>query len=170
MTKAKVPALSRDEAMSLLSYDAATGEFRWRRAYGWCIHAGAIAGTTTKLGYRRIHIAGCLVMGHRLAWWFVNGRWPLSQLDHINGDKLDNRIANLREVSPTANSQNLRSAKTRKAGGSLLGATWAAPNKKWRAVISVGGKQKHLGLFDTAEAAHATYIKAKRALHAGCTL
>jgi hypothetical protein len=148
--------------MKEVTYDPATGIF-WRDG------KRADCGSGKKHGHRRVQHQGRRVLAHRLAWFLTHGSWPTLDIDHINGDPADNRIVNLREVTRQVNIQNQRKAQ-RNARANLLGVHWNAGNKKWRACITTGGKRTHLGLFETAEAAHEAYVQAKRKQHAGCTL
>jgi hypothetical protein len=92
---------------------------------------------------------------------------PPRPIDHINGDPSDNRISNLRDVSRTENQENQRRAQRHNKVG-LLG---VSPNGKgFISRIKVAGRKVNLGTFPTPEIAHAVYVKAKRYLHAGCTL
>ena len=91
-----------------------------------------------------------------------------SVIDHIDGDTGNNRIANLRVVTPTLNQQNRRTARRDAANTGLLGVR--SNYKKWSAVITVNGKRVYLGSYETPEAAHAVYLEAKRKLHAACTI
>lgn len=93
----------------------------------------------------------------------------LASIDHINGDRADNRIANLRQATTAENSQNERGPRAHATSG-FLGVGWHAQQSRWRARITVNGKRRHLGLFDTPEAAYAAYVEAKRALHPFSTL
>lgn len=110
-------------------------------------------------------------MAHRLAWVHVHGSWPAGDIDHINGDKLDNRIANLRDVTRSVNKENMRSARGDNKVG-LLGVHVRRQNttRPYVASIRVSGKLIHLGAHNTPEAAHAAYLEAKRRLHSGCTI
>jgi (p)ppGpp synthase/HD superfamily hydrolase len=90
-------------------------------------------------------------------------------IDHINGSRADNRIANLRPSDHRHNAENLKQA-TAQNSCKLIGAHWHKLTKQWRANIRVQGKQKSLGKFPTAIDAHLAYVKAKRELHAGCTI
>jgi hypothetical protein len=98
-----------------------------------------------------------------------HGEWPAQQIDHINMNRTDNRIANLRSVSPRVNSENRRTAQSQNLVG-LRGVSWRDHCKKWRSRITVHGVEHRLGQFDTAEDAHAAYLEAKRRLHEGCTI
>jgi hypothetical protein len=149
----------------LFHYDADTGQFTRFRAKGrWPDRVGAI-----RFGYLIIKIDYKLYRAHRLAWLYVHGEWPSDQIDHINGDRADNRISNLRAATNSQNKQNARKARSDSRSG-LIGAMWESQKNKWRAVILVDGKKKHLGYFDQAEQAHAVYIEAKRTLHPFCTI
>ena len=148
----------------LLAYDAETGTFRWRVRRSSNANAGSIAGTVSH-GYIAITIDGVTFHAHRLAWLYVHGEYPSQPIDHVNGRRDDNRIANLRLASSSINNQNRRTAH---AASGLLG---AYPFKgRWKSSICVDRKQIHLGVFDTADAAHSAYVTAKRQLHPGCTI
>jgi hypothetical protein len=148
---------------TLLRYDDNTGQFHWRINRTGGVKAGASAGTVMKDGYRCIKILDRFYYAHRLAWVYVNGRWPSKQLDHINGIRLDNRIANLREANHSENQQNLSvGRRTSKSG--LLGVR-AADDGRWRSSIMYQGRSVDLGTFDTKEEAHGAYLRKKTELH-----
>jgi hypothetical protein len=106
-------------------------------------------------------------LGHRLAWFYVNGVWPVGDIDHINGNRSDNRIANLRDVAVSINRQNLGRATSRSKTG-RLGVFFNTHGLPFRAAIHIHGRQIHLGNFATVEDASAAYVEAKTLLHAGC--
>jgi hypothetical protein len=147
-----------------LRYDAETGLFLWTIDPKFGIKAGDIAGSRTKHGYIRISFKRRLYLAHRLAWLYVHGRWPVDQIDHINGVKSDNRILNLREATAIQNLQNQRRAQRNSQTG-LLGVSRYPSRDKFVAVIRANGRQVFLGYFDTAEDAHARYKQAKADLH-----
>jgi hypothetical protein len=147
----------------LLHYDAATGVFTRKVAVGR-LKAGTTAGWDGKDGYLRITVDQRRYSAHRLVWLYVHGHWPAGEIDHVNGHKQDNRLVNLRDVSRLANSENKRAAH-KGSGVGLLGVS--AKGVRFHARIVVAGKYIHLGAFDTAAAAHAKYLDAKRRLHAG---
>lgn len=93
---------------------------------------------------------------HRLAWLLEYKKWPQKKIDHINGIRNDNRIANLREVTPRENNQNTKKHRD----GKLVGACFNKENKKWRSVIQINKKNIHLGYFETELDAHREYNKA----------
>jgi len=91
--------------LSRISYDPNTGEFRWvKKRPG--PNQGA-CGFVRKDGYRGIKLCGREYLAHRLAWFITHGEWPGGEVDHINGDRGDNRIVNLRDVPRQANMQNV---------------------------------------------------------------
>ena len=153
-----------------LAYDPETGVFTWRASKRGSVKAGDRAGCVRADGYIRIKVGQRAAWAHRLAWLYVYGAWPDHQIDHINGNPSDNRIANLRDVVPSVNMQNERRGRRRKNGGSLLGAHWSKVWRRWKSSINAGGKSQHLGWFDTEQQAHDAYLAAKRKLHEGCTL
>lgn len=152
----------------LLSYNPDTGEFRWLVSRGTA-RAGSVAGTRQNNGYWIIKISRRGYLAHRLAWVYVHGEWPVDQIDHRNGVRDDNHIANLREATELQNKQNRRQAKVGTKTG-LLGTSWCERDKLFVATIRRDGKQTHIGCYRTAEEAHAAYLKAKRKFHSHCTL
>jgi hypothetical protein len=133
------------------------------------VKAGSEAGSTGvhNDGYKKIKLDKVFYSAHRLAWFYVFGVWPTGQIDHINGNRLDNRIENLRDVPKQINSENTRKARSDSLSG-IQGV--AAHGLRWKAAITVNGKKRHLGVFKTQDAAHEAYIFAKRKFHTGCTL
>lgn len=152
-----------------LNYNPATGVFTWNvSAPG--IKAGKKAGCISVHGYEIVKVGRVAYRANRLAWFIANGRWPDGEVDHINGDRLDNRLENLRVVGRAENSQNKRSAQANNKSSGLLGVTWNKQHMRWQSKIMVNKKMHHVGYFDTPEVAHAAYLDKKRQLHAGCTI
>lgn len=108
------------------------------------------AGYVRKDGYRAVKSNGQTYLAHRLVWCLFFGRWPTEQLDHCNGNKLDNRVENLREVTPKQNRLNVKN--TRNDSG-IVGVTWAKKEQNWRATIFDQGKCVNLGHFATLKEA-----------------
>ncbi len=157
--------ISVDEARRVFGYDPDTGILRLKVAVGRR-QAGDDAGGPKKTDYRQTYYSRRTYPTHRLIWLIVYGEWP-EIIDHIDGNKANNRLANLRNVTETVNNQNLRRANsTNKLG--ILGVFEL--NGRFLASINIDGKKKHLGCFDTPEQAHAVYLEAKRKHHAGCTI
>jgi hypothetical protein len=167
MQHSKVVGGSTVRVREVLAYDPETGQFTWRVSTGPRGVAGARAGTTNLRGYIEISLDGRKYLAHRLVWAHVYGIWPDDQIDHINGDRADNRIVNLRDVPRAINQQNLRRASKYNCSG-LLGVS--KHNARWRARIQTEGVVVRLGTFDTAQQAHEAYLAAKRQMHIGCTI
>jgi hypothetical protein len=112
----------------------------------------------------RISLDNIYYRAHRLAWLYVHDVWPDDQIDHINGCRDDNRIANLREVTNAQNMQNLHRPHSRNTSG-YLGVHFVRERNRWGAQIRDNGRKRNLGHFATAEEASAAYLAAKRELH-----
>lgn len=155
--------ITQQRLKQLFNYDETTGVFTRRVAVGrhGCHKAGAIAGTKTSRGYIVIGFDDQRCMAHRLAWLYVHGVLPTTDLDHINRNKSDNRISNLRLVNRSQNMHNVNLRKHNSSG--YNGVSWHKPRKKWRAYIFIDYRQKHLGLFNTVEDAIAARKQAERA-------
>ena len=150
-----------------LDYNAQTGIFTWRKNHRRPDLIGKTAGSIHSAGYISIAIHNVKRLAHRLAWFHITGAMPEGHIDHINGNKLDNSFANLRQVTRFGNLQNMRQAtKANKVG--LLGVS--AHQGKWRAQIMVNGKRIRASGFDTPELAHQKYLELKREHHLTCTI
>jgi hypothetical protein len=103
---------------------------------------------------------------HRLAWLYVYGEWPTDQIDHINGNKLDNRIVNLREADHKLNSENIYKPQSNNKSG-YRGVIFFKRDNNYQAQITTNKKRIHLGYFKTAQEAHEAYLNAKFILHKG---
>lgn len=160
-----------EKLREVLAYDAVTGIFTWRVALARQVKVGYVAGTIQQSGYRYIRVFGRDYRAHRLAWLHSYGEWPKYHIDHIDGNRDNNRLSNIRDVTRSVNQQNLHRARADNKSCGLLGVSWNERNKKWVSQITFPiGKSKHLGYFSTPESAHEAYISAKRKLHLGCTL
>ena len=108
-------------------------------------YAGREALTTIgKSGYMHGTMLGKSYSAHRVIWVMVNGGNP-KYIDHINGDKLDNRLSNLRAVTPKDSAKNMPMCKTNNSG--VTGVRWYKRTSRWRSEIFVNGKYIHLGYF-----------------------
>lgn len=158
--------LTQNHLKELVSYNPETGIFTWLVNRNKT-RIGDICGHKGLQGYIRICLNYKMYLGHRLAWFYMTGAWPVQQIDHINCVKDDNRFCNLRDVSNSENQQNQRFGQKDSASG-LLGVYKNGEN--WRAVICVNQINTHLGTFKTPELAHQAYLTAKRELHPTNTL
>jgi hypothetical protein len=104
--------ITAERLRKLLAYDPETGVFRWKVQRGR-VRAGSIGGTLIKSGCHMIAIDWRTYPAHRLAWLCVHGCWPVDQIDHVNGIRTDNRIANLREAIRNENNENIEHYKTK---------------------------------------------------------
>jgi hypothetical protein len=161
------PPCTIEHLRTSLAYDADTGVFTWLTHKKRPDLIGKQAGSAQSAGYWAIAIHNRKQLAHRLAWVYTTGEWPTQHIDHINGDKRDNRFCNLRQVSRHGNLQNIRKAtKANKIG--LLGVS--AHQGKWRAQIMTKGVIVRKSGFDTPEAAHEAYLELKRQLHDTCSI
>lgn len=163
--------LTSEDLRQLLVYDPATGDFTWLPRLGNergtkifnSRFAGKIAGRKKLTVYKEIAIDSKLYYSHRLAWLYMTGAWPSIQIDHINGNKTDNRFANLRPADESQNLCNVGVRSNNKLG--IKGVSWSKANKGYCAFIAINRKQNYLGTFDTPELAHAAYCEAAERLH-----
>lgn len=161
--------LSASELYQLLSYDAGTGVFVRRVTTSQNAKEGDVAGYISPIGYRVISLKSRQFYGHRLAWLYHYGEFPSGQIDHKDGDRANNAIANLRDVAECVNRQNLRRPPQHNLLG-VLGVSVSTSRKRYQAKIQLDGVKHHLGTFDTIDEAANAYLAAKRAMHAGCTI
>lgn len=151
----------------VLDYNPMSGVFTWKISPGNGINAGDIAGSLETNGYIRIGIDGERYLAHRLAWFYYYHKWPVGQIDHKFGNKTDNRIAFLREATPSMNQQNVTKPSSNSTTG-YLGVTYYKDRNKFHAQIEIDGKTKHLGFYNTPQEAHIMYLKVKGELHSVC--
>ena len=148
-----------------LAYDPATGGLS---ANG--IWPDAPPSHVTSHGYLVVSLLGSKIYMHRLAFLLMTGELPSGVMDHIDGDRLNNRWANLRDVTSRMNTENKRSAQPGNKSAGLLGVYFHKQLQRYHASIKSKGKKYSLGTYETAEEAHQAYLQAKRRLHAGCTI
>lgn len=162
---------------TLLRYDSESGGLYWRhrspeffsdstRAHHvstWnSKHADRAAfSAINRDGYKTGTVLGETHLAHRVTWALEQGSWPVHQLDHIDGDRLNNRIHNLREATSVENNRNTTSRCN--ASSKFLGVSWQKKCKKWKSTIRINGIITHLGLFlDETDAAMAYDAAASR--------
>jgi len=147
-----------NEILEALSYDSETGELRWKELVkNNRVKPGDIAGSRSKSrGHVDVMIHGKHIAAHRIAWFLYNGYWPMEEIDHINGIRHDNRIANLRLASRRENAMNKR---WHREEGKLVGACFDPKSGKYQSRISKNGKNTILGMYPTAQEAHERYLE-----------
>jgi len=144
----------------LFSYDPDTGVFVRLVRTNPRVHVGDVAGCISSAGYLRIRVDIGQYYAHRLAFLYMTGSWPTFDIDHKNGNGLDNRWDNLRSATRSQNMANTKLPLTNTSG--YKGVRWDKARGKWRAEIRIKGRSRHLGLFATAEEAHAAYMEKAR--------
>lgn len=153
--------LDQNTLKKIVTYDPETGDFikiKCRRT-DWL---GKVAGTIGKKGYRSISVNNKPYLAHRLAWLYVTGEWPY-EIDHRDGNKLNNKFDNLRISSDSENMHNQGKRKNNTSG--YKGVTYNKNAKKWSAQIKINWKTKYLGLFSCPTAAHFSYCRAAKQYH-----
>jgi hypothetical protein len=154
--------ISVQRLRELIAYDPATGALTWKVCKAPRLKPGALAGYRPPNDYVLLMIDGKHLKGHRVAWALAYGEWPSWPIDHIDGNRGNNAIGNLRELTFAGNAQNVcEPRKSNKTG--FLG-VWKK-GTRFAAEIKAQGVVTRLGLFDTPEEASAAYRAAKLKLH-----
>lgn len=150
--------ISIEQLRKAIKYDAKSGILHWlarsdadfpdrsaNRRFNVAFSGCEALGSTNGHGYKSGTLLGKTYAAHIVCYALHHGKWPARQIDHINGDRTDNRSANLREVSPRENNRNKKLSAANNSG--VNGVCWESGRNKWRARITVGGKNIYLGLF-----------------------
>ena len=150
--------LSHAEIKQIFDYEASTGKLIWKSCAGKERSnkqrlLGKEAGSIARNGYKRILIGRKQYLAHRIVWNWCKGKWPENEIDHINRNRLDNRIENLRDVSRTVNGRNLSLNSRNKSG--LSGVRWTPQRNRW--YVTANGS--YLGSFPCLLDAAAARIK-----------
>lgn len=152
--------ITTERLRELVTYDPETGVFRWKIHRSNKCRIGDVAGTDPPVGqknrYVLIRIDDRLYRAHRLVWLYVYGKWPTLDVDHIDGNGLNNSLNNLRECTMSQNLGNSRRHKDNHSG--VKGVSWNKDKKKWKVRI----KGFHLGYFDSLDDAAAVYEMAAK--------
>lgn len=156
--------LSSDLIRELLDYDPLLGEFKWKVAKGRYARIGDTAGHFDNTdGYIKLGINGTTYKAHRLAWFYVHGVWPKHEIDHINGVRNDNRIANLREADDGQQARNAARRTDNTSG--KRGVCFDDRIGKYLSYIDFKGERTILGKCDTLEEAVALRLAAEAELY-----
>lgn len=155
--------LTSEYVAKRLDYNLETGVFTWKTPTAKKLKPGDIAGCLHKSGYIKIILDGISYWAHRLAWLYYYKEWPKGEtykIDHINGHRADNRIANLRLVTNIKNTRNHILYKHNTSGTN--GVCFNMQSGKWQAYIRIDGQQKHLGYFLNYEDAVSARTQAEK--------
>lgn len=147
---AKEHIITPEDLRKLLRYDPETGKLHSRRT------GREVFTNTHHSGYKKGAVKSNTYTAHRVCMAIYLGAWPDGEVDHINGDRADNRLANLRVVTKSQNQRNAKKRKDNTAGH--VGLT-LRPNGKWQAYISHSGKRQHIGTFSSKSDAINARIK-----------
>lgn len=140
--------LTQARVRELFDYNPETGDLiRKVRVSGGRAEVGTVAGWMMREGYKAVKVDGKAYKVHRLVWFYHHGYFPEHQIDHINRNPSDNRIENLREVSPSCNMRNQKARDVNSSG--VTGVYWHKCTGRWSASISISKHLQHLGIFDT---------------------
>lgn len=150
----------------LVEYDSETGNLFWKKDVARTAKKGSIAGIQRSDGYRRLKVGGRSVYAHRISWMLFYGVACDKEIDHINGDRSDNRIENLRECSKLQNSQNRRIGFRNNSG--YVGVSFYKPNGKWQARTTINRKRISVGYFNNAYDANRARLEVKKKYHSFC--
>lgn len=144
--------ITAEEARQLFSYNPETGDLVWRVSPNNRVPVGHVVRAKDGGGYYHVKVRGIIYKAHRVAWLIVTGRWPVNLLDHINRDRADNRLSNLREATYTQNQYNRSQP--------FVGVTYRRNRNAYVARITVDGVRKYLGYFKTKQEAEEVYSQA----------
>ncbi len=152
----------KEQLRQFLIYDPDTGIFTARVA----LHKrplGSVVGTVSPSGYTNIYLGERFYRAHRLAFLWAHGRWPAELIDHINGQRSDNRLSNLREATRSQNLLNQGPRRSNRNG--LKGVTFCASAFKWIVTVRVNGRNKYVGRYNSPDEAHEAYKAAALKYH-----
>lgn len=156
-----------EAANRLFAYDEKTGRITRKASCGGQ-RSGTRAGCLRRDGYLDVGLCGHRVLCHRLGWMLKMQDEPPAEIDHINGCKSDNRFVNLRAITRQHNNQNRRKPYSNNKLG-VMGVTLIRSGR-YLARIRMGGKAKHIGVYDTVDEASSAYLSARRQMLKGNTL
>jgi len=143
-------------------FDYKNGNLIWKFAKSRRVKAGDIAGCLDEYGYILIGVNGGVYRAHRLIYFYHHGYFPLF-IDHIDGNRANNKIENLRSVTTSQNAMNQKIS-TRNSSG-IKGVMWHKRDKKWVVQLRVNSKNHSFGYFDDKELAELVAIEATNKLH-----
>lgn len=149
-----------EDIREAFEYDRETGVLLRKFKGG---HVRQVGGKKASDGYVKVGFNGREYPAHRIIWWLVHGELPSAFIDHVNGDKSDNRLCNLRLASDAENKRNVGMRRHNTSG--FKGVTWDKVNRRWLAHATLNGRGVHLGRHRTKEAAAEAYRNFARENH-----
>lgn len=147
--KKQASPLTHQELISVISYDPVSGVFFKLGAAGDGAQQRP-TGHKNVRGYMCVYVAGRSYAAHRLAFFYMQKEWPPHDVDHINGDRTDNRFSNLRQVTRKQNKENMT---VTWAASCVRGVTWCKKRKAWKAQVKHNQRHYNIGYFSELEAA-----------------
>lgn len=156
--------LTQERLKEVLHYSPDTGVLTWAAKTSRKVVVGSSAGSIRVDGYIHVGVDGTRYLAHRLAWLHVYGAWPTKHLDHVDGDRSNNSMRNLRVCTDAENGQNRKGPNANSRTG-YLGVTYDRRYGTYSAHITRQGVKTHLGTFSTPEEAHQAYLAAKARYH-----
>lgn len=130
------PSIERLRETLLLNPES--GELFHKETRSWYAKKGVRAGHVGPKGYRVVNIDRKPAKAHHIVFALTHGRWPEGQIDHINGNRDDNRPCNLREATPSQNAMNRGLQPNNKSGHK--GIFWNAAAQRWVVTVTTCGK------------------------------
>lgn len=152
-----------ERVREVLDYNPEIGVFTWKVRLATRHPVGSTAGSRVDR-YWQIGLDKRTYRAHQLAWLWVTGAWPTHEVDHIDGDTINNAFANLRDEPHGVNMRNTVAPNRNNTSG-VRGVYWNKKDRRWQAQISHDRKNRYIGQFQTKEAAEAAYWAAKARLH-----
>lgn len=156
----KIEHFNYEQISAHLSYDPKSGNLIWWNPTSSRIPQGSVAGSLNNQGYHRVSFKGKVLASHRVAWLLHYKKWPINQIDHINRNRQDNRISNLRDVTAAENIANSdRSGRLGERRRTAKGYTWNKRAGKWQVQAHDPrlGRAVYVGLFETVLGARKAY-------------
>lgn len=155
--------LTQSELKSQLSYNKDTGIFTWKINKSRLAKIGNIAGSLHNNGYYSICINNKQYLAHRLAWLYISGEMPKNNIDHIDNNKINNKINNLREATKSQNEFNTKLRNNNSSG--FKGVCLDKRKNLWYSSSCINNKRTFLGCFKTAQLASVAYINFTKKHH-----
>lgn len=122
------------------------------------------AGWLQQNGYRMVSYKNKKYLTHRVIWYLLKGKWPDGDIDHINGNRQDNRIENLRDVNNVVNLHNVSKPNIDNQTSGFRGVHRHSQNGNWISQITFKKRVYHIGVFDCPKKAHEAYLRKKKEL------